>query len=201
MDERFLGAFARTIKNNIDSPNIKTFADHLLINKLVSKQWLCKQLLTHHRPSNVLLLGSWYPTYIPYLLNADTYTCIDTDQTIWSLSRQFNDYLYGKDGGPKFRYITGDAREWLNKDLSLFDTVINTSCEHMEFDMKDFNIRSDSVFALTSNNYVEIEEHINCKNTLEDFVVSTGIANLMYTGENHLKKYSRYLVIGKYNDV
>lgn len=200
MNEAFVGAFAQTIKNNVNSPNIKSFADHLLINKLISKQWICEQLLLWHKPRNVLLLGSWYPTYVPYILKANTYTCVDIDDTIWSLSAEFNNHLYGKDQTSKFRYITGDAQEWLKKDLSLFDTVINTSCEHMKFDMKDFDIQSDSMFVLTSNNYFEVKDHINCKTNLNDFVTSTGIPKLVYAGEKHLKRYSRYLVIGKYNE-
>lgn len=199
MDNNFLGAFAQTIKNNINSPNIETFADHLLINKLICKQWLCESLLKYHKPSNVLILGSWYPTYIPYMLNANTYTCVDINDTIWDLSKQFNNQLYGQQEVSNFKYITGDAGEWLKKDLAVYDTVINTSCEHMKFDMKDFNIVSDSIFVLTSNNYFEVKEHINCKTNLEEFVSSTGITNLIYAGEKQLNSYTRYMVIGKYN--
>jgi len=133
------------------------------------------------------------------MLNANTYTCVDINDTIWELSKQFNNHLYGEQEVSNFRYITGDAGEWLKKDLALYDTVINTSCEHMKFDMKDFNIRSNNIFVLTSNNYLEVKEHINCKNNLDDFVSATGITNLIYAGEKQLESYTRYMVIGKYN--
>ena len=51
---------------------------------------------------------------------------------------------------------------------------------------------------LQSNNYYEVDSHINCKDTLEDFIKSLPLKNIMYSGEKRYKnEYDRFMVIGK----
>lgn len=195
----FLAAYAQTIKNNIDAPDIKAFADHLLINKITSKAWLVHELSkVVDSIDKVLILGSWYATYMPYMLRANHYTCVDVDSSVWYLTKKFNATLYGKDTAKdKFKYVTGDAKKLLNKNHTDYDVVINTSCEHMTFDMKDCNLNNRTTYVFTSNNYYEVEQHVNCKSSLLEFVKSTGLTTTLYQGEKKLSKYTRYMVIGR----
>ena len=51
---------------------------------------------------------------------------------------------------------------------------------------------------LQSNNYYEVDSHINCKDSLEDFVSSLPLKNILYSGQkNYKNKYDRFMVIGK----
>ena len=54
------------------------------------------------------------------------------------------------------------------------------------------------LMCLQSNNYYEINSHINCHNTLEDFIKSLPLENILYAGEKrHKDEYDRFMVIGK----
>ena len=46
------------------------------------------------------------------------------------------------------------------------------------------------------NNYYEIDEHVNCHATLEDFSASAPMSNVLYEGELKLDKYKRFMKIG-----
>ena len=54
------------------------------------------------------------------------------------------------------------------------DLFINTSCEHMP-SMKDWPLwdwilyKNNPYFAFTSNNMTDIEGHVNCINSIEEF--------------------------------
>ena len=194
ISEEFLGAFAETLRCDATVEHASSFADHVLINKLTSKKWLADQLLLVTQPKNVLILGSWYSTYLPYALGANHYTCVDIDASVINLSAKFNERLYGNND--KFTYEVGDAQEWLLKETSQFDVIINTSCEHMSFDMRDIELIPNTFYVLQSNNYTIIKDHINCKTDLNSFIESTGLNNILYSGLKSLAKYDRYMVIG-----
>ena len=87
-----------------------------------------------------------------------------------------------------------------NKTVQLKDnpnTFINTSCEHIENFDDWFNlIPKGKLVALQSNNYFEIEDHINCINNLDEFKQQAPLNNIIYEGELVLEKYTRYMIIG-----
>ena len=77
------------------------------------------------------------------------------------------------------------------------DTFINTSCEHIENFTNWFNlIPLNKLVALQSNNYFEIEDHVNCVNSLDKFKQQASLSNIIYEGELELEKYTRYMLIG-----
>lgn len=77
------------------------------------------------------------------------------------------------------------------------DTIINTSCEHIQnFDVWYSNIPDGKILILQTNNFFEVEEHINCSTSLEKFAVQTPMTNVLYEGELVLDKYTRYMRIG-----
>lgn len=77
------------------------------------------------------------------------------------------------------------------------NTIINTSCEHIEKFTDWFNlIPKSKLVALQSNNYFEIKDHINCVNSLDEFKQQAPLNNIIYEGELELEKYTRYMIIG-----
>lgn len=193
---KFIDAFAFTINESTDIKEIKSFTNHLLQNKLISKQWLVNELLKIHKPKNTLILGAWYATLIPYLLFEDNrFTCVDIDSSVKRLNDVFNNRLYVNN---PVCSITGDAKDFLRvSDISIYDTVINTSCEHMLFDMKDVIMDPTPIYVFQSNNYFNNTEHVNCKSSLDEFIESTGLNTIFYYGEMKMSKYTRFMVIGK----
>ena len=47
--------------------------------------------------------------------------------------------------------------------------------------------------------HVIIDEHINCSNSLQDFMDKSKLSNIQYQGVLELAKYDRYLLIGQKN--
>ena len=87
-----------------------------------------------------------------------------------------------------------------NLDYNKCDTIINTSCEHIK-NFSDWydNIPDNKLLILQSNNFSEIEEHVNCVTSLEEFKQQCYISNLLYSGELDIDVagYTRYMLIGR----
>ena len=78
------------------------------------------------------------------------------------------------------------------------DTIINTSCEHIE----NFNnwwekIPKEKLIVLQSNNFHSLEEHINCVSSLKEFEKQAPMEALLFKGELDLGEYKRFMLIGK----
>ncbi|MBF83636.1 MAG: hypothetical protein CL489_04085 [Acidobacteria bacterium] len=77
------------------------------------------------------------------------------------------------------------------------NTIINTSCEHIKNFDDWFNlIPADKLVALQSNDYFEIQDHVNCVNSLDEFKQQAPLSNIIYEGKLELEKYTRYMIIG-----
>jgi len=78
------------------------------------------------------------------------------------------------------------------------DVVINTSCEHIDqstYEKWLLNVPFNALIVLQSNNYFELDEHIRCSNSLDEFNDISNI-NLLYKGIFKTEKYDRYMLIG-----
>jgi len=94
--------------------------------------------------------------------------------------------------------------------LNIFDNInfhekskiiVCTACEHI--DPEDLNLflskkPLDTLICLQSNNYYEVNSHINCSDSLQNFIESLPIKKIIFADEKPWKdKYTRYMVIGK----
>jgi hypothetical protein len=94
-------------------------------------------------------------------------------------------------------YITETTDNQKEELTEMPDTIINTSCEHIEnFDKWYSNIPDGTIVILQNNNFYEIPEHINCVNSLEEFSNQTPMQVVMFEGELPLDKYVRFMKIG-----
>ena len=116
---------------------------------------------------DVVILGCWYGSIlIPSLKQSKRITAIDIDPTTISIAKN---RLFGHYNNVDF--ITSDVfdnnRYGRIKNTNL---IINTACEHMK-PMKELKPlrESKAIFAFQSNDMVDIEGHINCVKTIEDF--------------------------------
>ena len=77
------------------------------------------------------------------------------------------------------------------------DTIINTSCEHIKNFAEWYSkIPKQTLTVLQSNNYFEIEDHINCSKNILEFAEQTPMTNCLYSGALELPKYTRFMRIG-----
>jgi hypothetical protein len=164
----------------------------------------------------VFLCAGWYGTLAAMLFDS---TCdikkirsFDLDETCWQIADTINRNKVKEQW--KFKAVTQDIHEitfdqphtysaWSkteNQDVTLTDicdTVINTSCEHIH-NFKDWyaKIPKGKLVVMQSNNYDQLEEHVNCAKDLEEFETQTPMTKCLYNGTLDLIKYTRYMRIG-----
>ena len=79
------------------------------------------------------------------------------------------------------------------------DTIINTSCEHLE--PEKFlgwwgSIPRGKCVVLQSNNYFEHEEHVNAVNNVDELMQAAPMQTVLYKGSMDTHLYTRFMVIG-----
>ena len=163
-------------------------------NQTESKEWLISYVTDYientediKRP-NVLVLAGWFGL-TGFLLKQKVVcdvTIIDKDE---------NCALIGSQLYPSLIHITKDI---INFNPRNYDIIICTACEHLTDEQVNTvlskKLKSTVVF-LQSNNYNNIEGHINCKTSVDAFASSLKLKNYKkFTLE--LERYDRYMVIG-----
>ena len=94
----------------------------------------------------------------------------------------------------RFRAVTADMCQYSEPA----DVIINTSCEHitqLQYYEWLHNQNSDSLYVLQSNNYVDLDEHINCSEDLIHFEQKSKL-RVLFSDRLELPKYDRYMIIG-----
>ena len=202
------------LKKLVDNPSFDM--DCMSRGQLESKKWLVDELKNIEGLSlgKVCLCAGWYATVIPLITEAgiefDLIRSFDLDPTVWRIAETFNKDLLID--GWKFKAQTADINELdfavtrfeTERDdgttqplKERFNTIVNTSCEHIEgFDSWYNKIPAGKLMILQSNNYFEIDEHVNCSDSLEAFAKQTPMSQVLYQGELELEKYTRYMRIG-----
>lgn len=162
----------------------KDIINHVNNNQIECKDWLLEHLPKHE---HAVILGGWYGLLASKLPSAVT---IDIDPGCEK---------YGKIIYPGVKFVTDCAFNYMISKPK-YDMIINTSCEHMPQDdltLMFMNKRKDSIVALQSNNYFEIEDHINCKESLKEFIADYPFKEIIFKGELDRVKYKRWMVIGR----
>lgn len=185
--------------------------------QLESKQWLIKELQKVTSDVGIVFLcAGWYGTLATMLfesrINVNKIRSFDIDDSCVKIAETFNFPWYQQDW--KFKALTQDIMDvnysehkwqfWSNKNNRMSfpitdapDTIINTSCEHIK-NFKEWyaKIPKGKLVVLQSNNFFEVEEHVNCVNNLNDFANMSPLSETLYEGELSLEKYTRYMRIG-----
>ena len=184
--------------------------------QIASKKWLIEQLKKIDKNlGTVFLCAGWYATVVPMIeeagINFDKIRSFDIDPKVCKIAETFNKDLVLDDW--KFKASTQDIHDInynvhkyetvkSNGDIETLkdspDTIINTSCEHIEnFDGWYNKIPAGKLVCLQSNNFKEIDEHVNCVTDSHHFEKMAPMSKVYYTGELQLEKYTRYMRIGR----
>lgn len=168
-----------------------------------SKVWLIEHLgkLTRPFDQKVLICGGWYGVLATLMFNSNLFvkeiTSMDKDKKCEVVARNMNKQY---EIAGRFYAITQDMTKY--KNYNKFDLIINTACEHitqLEYDTWLQLVPHSATLAIQSNNF-EIAEHVNIKQSLNDFVDSSGITPLLEPVELQTEKYKRFMIIGKRNE-
>ena len=190
--ERVLGRFA-----HYSYVSGKTsLSESLRSNQLKSKKWLVYEITKFKTEfKKVAVLGSWNSVLLYELMSdkakVDSWDFFDLDQTAHDDRDQ---YFIHNQMKMNYNSFTLDVTQLFDKPeiAQSYDLIINPSCEHMT----DLTAIEGPMYALTSNNYVTVKDHINTIGHHEDLVVKNGIKNVLYQGTLKLPNYERYCVIG-----
>jgi hypothetical protein len=196
------------------SNNVNLDFDCLSQGQLKSKIWLIEELQKLDlNLGTVFLCAGWYATLATMIfennLRVEKIRSFDIDSSCVDIAERFNKPW--EIDSWKFKAVTKNNHEInYNRDfyevkkpdgLAILndspDTIINTSCEHIDnFDTWYNSIPGNKLIILQTNNYFEIEDHVNCSASLEEFEFSTPMANCLYSGSLELPKYTRFMRIG-----
>lgn len=189
--------------------------DCLSQGQIKSKRWLIDELVRLDLDlGTVFLCAGWYATLATLLfessIKVDKIRSFDLDPSCIAIAEVFNKPWVLEDW--KFKSCTKNILD-INYDFYIYNvvrsngtlcelsdssnTIINTSCEHIEDFDKWYNlIPKGKIVILQTNNYIEIEDHVNCSSSLEEFRLQSPMTNVLYEGELLLDKYTRYMRIG-----
>ena len=193
--------------------------------QLQSKLWLVEELKKLKIDlDKVFLCAGWYGTLATMIfesgMKVDTIRSFDMDPSCAKIAETFNkkwfennwqfkastvdilDFNWTTDPAPSdgtlgnFYYMT----EAKGKQVQMKDrpnTIINTSCEHIEYfeDWYDI-IPEGTLVVLQTNNYFEIKEHVNCVQGPIQFANQTPMKKCLYQGSLNLPGYTRFMRIG-----
>ena len=219
-DTQFTAAFKNFFINDT-----KIWDDCFARGQLHSKLWLIKELANIEADlGTVFLCAGWYATLAVMIfesdIKVDKIRSFDIDPTCASIAETFNkpwfednwrfkastvdimEFEWSDSPAPSdgtlgnFYYMTsGTGKPIQMKDNP--DTIINTSCEHIEnFDMWYANIPIGKLLVLQSNNFSTVTEHVNCVSGIDEFKRMATMTTVLYAGELKLENYSRFMLIG-----
>jgi len=167
-------------------------------NHWESKKWLVDKLfdLYNHNAGKFYVAGGWYGMMAYQLRQkwaGEEMNIISAD-----CDPMCEDYAWELFGEYDIDFRTVDVNE--EQDLSQYSAIINTSCEHMEQeDLLSIIERKDrqAWVAFQTNNYVDLNSHINCWPTAQLFAKSLKLNWVASVETLQLKDFNRFMVIGK----
>lgn len=185
--------------------------------QLQSKFWLVQELRKVTPDiGTVFLCAGWYATLATMLfesnLRINKIRSFDIDESTVDIAEVFNKPWFVDQW--KFKALVSDIHDinydthtwqyWSNANNRMSypitdkpDTIINTSCEHIENFTEWFTkIPKGKLVVLQSNNFFEIDEHVNCVNDLDEFASQAPLTTVLYEGKLPLEKYTRFMRIG-----
>jgi SAM-dependent methyltransferase len=193
MDIKLLQNIMEEVRENKDL--LDSFSPNQFKSKLTLINHI-RDLNILNKDSEIVIFGCWYGSIlIPSFYNeVKRITAIDLDPKVISKAKYkiFKDY--------NVDFISKDVFDWApdSSRIKKTDLIINTSCEHMP-SMKELNLETKAYFAYTSNNMYDIEGHINCVSSIEEFKYQLpDNAKVMIEDKIIDERGTRFLLIGKY---
>jgi hypothetical protein len=210
IDTNFIYAF-----KFMNEQNIEFDEDCFSRGQLRSKLWLVHELKKIGIDLGVVFLcAGWYGTLATMLfesgLSIEKIRSFDIDETTKTIAEIFNRPWVINNW--KFKPVVQDIRDINFREHAYIvtktdgdfetlydspDTIINTSCEHIDnFEQWYDKIPEGKFVVMQCNDFKEIKEHVNTHDTLESFAKQTPLTVELYSGELGLGTYKRFMRIG-----
>ena len=158
-----------------------------------SKQWLVDELSEFLYNEDVHIAAGWLGL-TGYLLRKEFPNIKITSSDIDPGCKIMGKFLFDN---IEFKTLDTVLNINLVKD---FQVYINTSIEHIKQEYIDLifsSLNKGTIFAIQSNNYYNVVDHINCSDSLDDFKSRTQFKELLYANKMQFADYDRYMIIGR----
>jgi hypothetical protein len=145
----------------------------------------------------IWIVGGWYGVLAGMLLEDERFKIgrienSDIDPEVGRIAETLNQAHHAR-----FDAVTADMYA-LDYGGRRPDLVVNTSCEHIP-DLRAWLSRMarGQRVLLQSNDYFSEPTHIACVPSLQAFEELAGLSNVEFAGELPMKKYTRFMLIGR----
>lgn len=189
--------------------------DFLSEGQIKSKKWLVDELSkVSSQLGLVYLVPGWYGLLSHFIqqsqLNFTQIRSFDIDAKAVQVSEQMNRHLFIDSW--KFKAACLDimkidyqrhlyeVRKGDGSEVTLIespDTIINTACEHVDYQKWLELIPKGKLVVLQNNNFFGCEGHTHCVSSAEEFKNNCQLSEVYFSGELNLAKYNRYMIIGR----
>ena len=183
-----------------DIYRIKDLIHSVDTNHWKSKQWLVDEFykLYKHDKGSFYVGGGWYGL-LSHLIR-EAWTDEGLNITSGDIDPRCEEFGWKLFHNSDINFVTEDMT---SHDLSEYSAIISTSCEHVEPEILEKFIRSkndDAWVVLQTNNYYELDSHINCYGSVISFAnwIEPLLNDKVYfAGTLRLGDFDRFMVIGK----
>jgi hypothetical protein len=174
----------------LNAIHIKEIRDAFRIKMMQSKAWLIQKFLEQKidKSKSILIVGGWlgFTSWVLFKNGYGNITEIDVDSRLHEFSMHLNRFNHN------FKHIPVDVNQ---TDTSMYDVIINTSCEHIIDSSWFDNTNSNCMFVLQSNN-INTPDHINKCNSIDEMILKYPMA-INYSGSvDYGDTTSRFMLIG-----
>ena len=163
----------QTIYNITGDDKIRDIIHSTNDDHIECKEWLASELRKsqiYFKDPKILVGGGW--TGLMAHLLSETFTNVNSILSVDLLQHH-------KDVGVQiFPHIKFDTTNVFEYSLQDFDIFVSTSVEHFNREELQFFLKGkpeNVICALQSNNWYDIEDHTNCSDTLEEFLIVVAI--------------------------
>lgn len=189
------------VDEKIDLFRFKDVLDSFSEGQYKSKLWAVEELEKHITDAHnaCLIIGGWYGFFSHILCDRgfkNQIKNIDLDPICKIIGKKL--CLFDN-----ISFETGDGLDiFFNEKRNAENKiVVCTACEHIDSEELYFylsNKNKNMLVCLQSNNYYEVNSHVNCHDSLEEFIKSLPLKTILYSGTKRYKDdYDRFMVIGK----
>jgi len=183
----------KVIDSITNDRQVKSIINSVNNNQEQSKNWLIdksKEYFSFFDNPKICVAAGWYGNLANKLKDF-------TNEKVMSFDKDLNTKFIGSKlyNDVWFKVVSIEEFDKYRK----FDVVICTSCEHLEQKVINDMVskcKKGTLLILQSNDYKEIDDHINCCSNIIDFEMSLNLEKVLYKGVLKLKKFNRFMVIG-----
>lgn len=195
--------------------NTKMDSDCMSRSQIRCKQWLVNEVLKQNlQLGTVFLCAGWYGILATMIfesnLSVEKIRNFDVDESCRLIAEKINQPWVVDNW--KYKHCVQNIHT-INYDTHVYnvirgdgtmceltdspDTIINTSCEHIEnFSQWYKSIPDGKLLVLQTNNYTAIPEHINCVKNIDEFVLQSPMTKRLFQGSLDTPNYTRFMTIG-----